>query len=299
MVHFGVEFAGSSDLNTRMDSFSEKLSTVKREVDALQISLSEEMKPWFKQASTIVAVIALIFSFGTTFVSYQRTNQLDINSDRKELREILNRLSTLPIESFNYSIQFANNNSALNTINSFIANEQSYLAQQAAELATRIPENLITAQEYTNIAHAMLNQMWMDRAIEFYETAVKKATDFNTENSALRSLSMALFQSDKPDKGRRTFQKAMIATEEYKDISFVAFANSVVLTRLAWANSEFYFANNRSEALNQIKFLNEFINDLAEPGLSIIKNTHSDTINKLDYQIKNNIKTPFGLYDQT
>ncbi|MGC2545003.1 MAG: hypothetical protein WA426_04105, partial [Silvibacterium sp.] len=49
-------------------------------------------------SATIISVIALVFSFGTTFVSYRRTRAQDIQSLRQELRGILQRLTAIPRE---------------------------------------------------------------------------------------------------------------------------------------------------------------------------------------------------------
>lgn len=75
------------------------LNLLKREVDALQIEILGIKIPWYKNISTILSILALIFSFGTTFVSYSRTKSLDIQSQRVELRGLLQRLAALPREN--------------------------------------------------------------------------------------------------------------------------------------------------------------------------------------------------------
>ncbi|MBN1931588.1 MAG: hypothetical protein JW786_08285 [Desulfobacterales bacterium] len=51
----------------------EKYDILKREVDALQIQLSKDQKPWHQKPSIIISMLALFFSFGTTGVSYYKT----------------------------------------------------------------------------------------------------------------------------------------------------------------------------------------------------------------------------------
>ncbi len=46
----------------------QRVDTMKREIDALQIAILSQKKPWYKEIPIIVSVAALLFSFGTTYV---------------------------------------------------------------------------------------------------------------------------------------------------------------------------------------------------------------------------------------
>jgi hypothetical protein len=52
-----------------------QLATMKREIDALQITVAESTRPWWKQASILIAALALLFSFGTTYYSAEQTRK--------------------------------------------------------------------------------------------------------------------------------------------------------------------------------------------------------------------------------
>ncbi len=54
-----------------------RLDGLKQEVDALQVKVLSETAPWYRQASTLIAFFALVFSFGTTVISYQRAAEQD------------------------------------------------------------------------------------------------------------------------------------------------------------------------------------------------------------------------------
>src|SRR5262245_6234256 len=75
------------------------LVLLKREVDALQIVVQSKTTPWYRSTSTIISIMALLFSFGTTSVSYLRTQSQDVQSLRTELRGVLQRLTELPKEN--------------------------------------------------------------------------------------------------------------------------------------------------------------------------------------------------------
>jgi len=60
------------------EDLEQRVDLMKREIDALQIAVTGQSKPWYKNVSTLLSVTALLFSFGTTFVSYHRANIQDI-----------------------------------------------------------------------------------------------------------------------------------------------------------------------------------------------------------------------------
>ncbi len=68
------------------ESLNPDLLLLKREVDALQIAIHRQEAPWYKNMSTVLSIVALLFSFGTTFVSYKRTESQDVQNARVELR---------------------------------------------------------------------------------------------------------------------------------------------------------------------------------------------------------------------
>lgn len=139
------------------DELEQKLDLMKQEVDALQIAITGHTKPWYKNMSTILSIVALLFSFSTTYVSYHRTTIQDIQSTRQELRGLLQRLSTLPKENVEISKKYADDPASVKTVMGFINQEGSLLATQAAELAKNLPSNLVSGTEYYAIAVALQN----------------------------------------------------------------------------------------------------------------------------------------------
>ncbi len=78
----------------------ERIHSIKSEVDALQIAVMKQHAPWYKNIAVIVSIMALLFSFGTTYVSYNRTKTQDIQNSRSELRSLLQRIAVLPKENW-------------------------------------------------------------------------------------------------------------------------------------------------------------------------------------------------------
>jgi hypothetical protein len=62
-----------------------QLAMMKGEIDALQVTVAETTKPWYKQASILIAALALLFSFGTTYYSAEQTRKADIHNAKEEV----------------------------------------------------------------------------------------------------------------------------------------------------------------------------------------------------------------------
>lgn len=118
------------DLESGVQDMSDQpidLHLLKKEVDALQVKILEQRTPWYKNISTIISLIALFFSFGTTFVSYNRTQIQDIQDRRVELRGLLQRLSTLPRENLEATKKYAGDPASASSIYGLINQENTLL----------------------------------------------------------------------------------------------------------------------------------------------------------------------------
>src|SRR5262249_5796573 len=116
-----------------------RVELLKREVDALQIAITGSSKQWYKNVSTLLAVIALLFSFGTTYVSNRRISAQDILSARQELRGLLQRLAALPKENIDIGKKYEKDATSAAAVSSLINQENSLLARNASEIARKLP----------------------------------------------------------------------------------------------------------------------------------------------------------------
>ena len=219
----------------------QKVDLMKREVDALQIAMSERKKPWFKNVSTLLSIIALLFSFGTTFVSYRRTENQDVEGTRQELRGLLQRLAALPKENVDIRIKYANDPGSMNIVGGLINQENELLARQAAELTNKLPVNLVSSTEYYAIALALQNSYDLSGAESFLKKSADKAKvlkDFNTEIAAIRTTANLQFMRGRPESGRVGYQTALNIFSEYPGYDPFTKSSTNIATELAWAYSE-------------------------------------------------------------
>ncbi len=119
------------------------------------------------QTATLISVIALGFSFGTTAVSLRRTYMQDIQSARQELRGLLERLISIPRENLETMKKYVGDRNTLFSFDQMYNQENTLLSRQAAEIARRLPQRLVSATEHLAIAFALQRAYNLDGAREF------------------------------------------------------------------------------------------------------------------------------------
>jgi hypothetical protein len=222
----------------QISQLGERLDLLKKEVDALQIAVTGQRKVWYKDASTIVAALALAFSFGTTFVSLRRAEVQDVQSTRQELRGLLQRLTALPKENIEAQIRYKGDPNALGASYSLVSEETALLTRQAAELAKKLPRNSVSATEYYAIANSMQNSYNLAGEKEFLKLSMDAAKDFNDEIATLRASANLEFIEAHPEAGRVVYQQALNIFAKYPGYDQYTVASTNILTEQLWANSE-------------------------------------------------------------
>ena len=250
------------------------LILLKKEVDALQIAIHEQRTPWYKSMSTVLSVVALLFSFGTTFVSYTRTQSQDIQSARVELRGLLQRLASLPRESIEITKKYEKNDPAVvASISGFINQENALLARQAAEIAKKIPPESVSATEYYAIGVALQNAYNVEGAKELFTKAIDVSTDLNDRVGALRMRANLLFNTGQPDAGRVDYQRALDIFSDFDKASYNEYTkkSTHIWTELGWAYSEANIGS-KDVALQHVVNAENYLSGLiASPGVDQLK----------------------------
>jgi tetratricopeptide (TPR) repeat protein len=214
-----------------------QIATMKREIDALQISLAEVTKPWYKQASILVAALALLFSFGTTYYSDQRTRKADLHNAKVELRQLIQQLTELPQRNVDLNKKYADNPSALLAASGLINIQNIVLAKQAVDIVDQIPEQ-VSSTEYFAVANALATSGSYDRTIEFYRRSLDKAQDYNDWINASRSLGQAAFTVGDLDQGRASYQEALNVFKKYPTRNSYQIWYTNTYTEIVWAQAE-------------------------------------------------------------
>jgi tetratricopeptide (TPR) repeat protein len=222
--------------------------------------------------STTISLIALMVSSGTTFVTYIRTYKQDIQDDRRELRQLLERMIAIPREQLEITKKYASDRGTIIAFDQICNQENSLLSRQAAEVARRLKtkgngwrsrlrkpgtSRYVSATEYLSIGLALQRAYNLQGAQEFLQLAASSAVDFNDEIAALRYLGHIYFALGKPEDGRNTFRQASQIFSRYRDYDQFTQFNANIQTEINWAYSEasFSFKSNAGQHLDRAEEL--------------------------------------------
>jgi tetratricopeptide (TPR) repeat protein len=215
-----------------------RLDGLKQEVDALQVKVLSETAPWYRQASTLIAFFALVFSFGTTVISYQRAAEQDERSLKQELRGLILQLVQLPLRGIELNEKYKEQPLFLGGISAVFNHESLILADQAATVAERIP-HLVSSAEYITLANAFQNGGQLERASAMRRRAIEVAEVPIDAINALRQQGGQAYQQGNLEVGRAYFRDAIDLLDQSEveiDPGVKAFTNA--FTEMFWAQME-------------------------------------------------------------
>ena len=230
---------GSSELAALRQELAALRQQVQRndaEIDALRAAAAQAARPWYREISALVAVLALLFSFGTTAVSYYMTAQQAIQSNRAELRAFLQRLSALPREN----AELANYSDRLVAaqLSSMINAEATLLASQAVEVMDRLPQRYVSSNEYNLVATILMSTGEFELAGRLLDRALVVARNPNDQRATLRSYGGLLIASGEIERGRAMYQQALdVSRRNPSPISYHTDWTDAY-TEMLWAGAE-------------------------------------------------------------
>lgn len=232
----------------------EKYDMLKKEVDSLQIQFSKDKKPWHQNPSIIIAMGALFFSFGTTGVSYYKSYTEDVRANRREARELIQRVTKLPMENFELMQKYEGSPSG-ESLSGMINQENILLASQAVELIQRYPDSF-SSTEYFAVASALSQSNIKDNVPYLFENAIKKAKNYNDYNVSTRAYAFYHFTQGDPLEGRKWYEMALAVWNLFPEKNPFVVHSVDLLTLMFWSNAELSI-NNYSGATDLIKRAND------------------------------------------
>jgi tetratricopeptide (TPR) repeat protein len=248
-----------------------QVQMMKREIDALQVNILRASKPWYTDIATWLSIVAMIFSFGTTYVSYRRTASQDIENMRNELRGLLQRMAALPKENVEITKKYQSDPMSMSLIGSYINQENTLLSRNAAAIAKKLPKSSISAAEYYAIGVALFGAYDLAGANEFLELASKANPDFNVKIAVLRMLANMRFIQGAAEGGRDVYRKALDIFSEFPEYDRFTKASTTVITHLSWASSEASF-NQLALAREHVDRATEALEGLPKgPGFMMLQ----------------------------
>jgi hypothetical protein len=213
----------------------ELLQLIKQEVDALQV---EAMKPktWYKDASVIISMAAVVFSLGTAMTSFFQVDTQNKYAARSELRGLIQRLGSLPKERVEIVKAYKNDAYTSNLLTGGLAQEYMLLANQAVDISNRIP-NDISPIEYIAISKALTDAGSLEQVPVLLEKGLKVSKDVVSKVGLLRGYGSYFIMIGDFDSGREKYQEAIrVSNRESRNQSLAEGSNAY--TELIWAISE-------------------------------------------------------------
>lgn len=221
-----------------VESTISKFSDIEERLERVETNVAGRDSIWFKIVPVLISVLALIFSFGTTFVSYKRTVEQDTLALRGELRVLIQRLAALPKENLEALKKYADDPMSFALVSGFINQENNLLSKQAENLLNKLPESQISSTDYYAVSNALGIARNYDSATKFLYKSLEVANGLDDEVGALRNLAGLMFVTGRIGDGRATFQRALDVFGKYKGFDPFTIASTNIFTEISWAMAE-------------------------------------------------------------
>jgi tetratricopeptide (TPR) repeat protein len=194
----------------QLKDIESELKLLRDQVDLLQIAASEKKKPWYRQTSSIISIVALLFSIITGIYTQIARHEQEIRSQKDELRKTLATLLDLR-EDLNGRINSIPDAQMRESASISLNNKRMVYLEAAEFLITKMPGQ-VSSSECNVLANEHLMDSNFAQAERYFLKAIDASgTDIN-KVTALRALAWFYFY-DGPrrdfEKGREYFEKAI------------------------------------------------------------------------------------------
>lgn len=224
----------------------DRITLLDKQVADLQADQVIGHRPWWKDALTLITLLALVFSIATALFSFTQSNQQRRHDLRTEFREIALRLSEMPREQIDLSSS-GKSNSAIRDYYALLQDERLVLLGQASEIASQIANDL-SWSEYYLLAKASEDALDYESARSYYQNAIVKAIMPEYKSTALRAKGVMEIDQGMTAIGRKDLEEA-IRILDREITSNPQLLSSIELTYFVWFHAE-YRRGNCSEFFN-------------------------------------------------
>lgn len=222
-----------------------EITILKKEIDKIKNStVSKNM--WYKNISTLISLLALLISFGTTIVSFFHTRVQDIENRQAELRGIFQRMSALPKENMEALKLYNNSPDEARNLSAYINQENALLINQAIDIINSLPNKCVTATDYFALSNALINSYMPDKALYYIKQAITVASCLETEIALLKTYGMLLFSYNKFEEGRQQYKKTVDSFSKYSTINQITAFHLNIQNELDWARIEINYKFNEN-----------------------------------------------------
>lgn len=226
------------------ENIEAEIHDLRRNIEVLKSRIDSEV-PWYREASTIVAILALIFSLSTTAVSYSKAKEQEYISSRAELRSIMERLSDLPAKHLQLQKDYEENPTLAAQLSGQVNSDNLALSNLADAVIRRIEgtsagKGKILDIELLSVATSLTSSFQHEKAKALLEMAQDRARDATTAAGIMRSLAGNYMYSNDIVAARRYMGKAreIYSNDIFKNDAPINQAVTNATTEIQWANME-------------------------------------------------------------
>jgi hypothetical protein len=258
------------------DDLRDRIDTIKQEVDALQITVAGQRKPWYRRWDAFLPIVVSAVAFGFTAVSGL---QGDERAARAELRGLVQQLQALPRERFEINREFPgdapNDAYARNFLGGQVSSETNVLAEHAAQIIEQL-DGKAGAAEYATTAAALSEAGQGPRAQALLERGLSHAKDAISEVTLLRQLANGHFALGNVEGGRAMYRLALAIFDKYPGANRFLVASTHTYTESWWAQNE-GFQRLCAEAWTHVAAAEQYAKDMSptDPPKAEVERTKS------------------------
>jgi len=221
----------NTELQIQLRDLENKFQLLEKE-----ISSKSPNRPWYKTRGTLIAIVALILSFVTSYISYERLKTQDINNSKKELRELTRAYFDLPFEYLKLNREYKNDPIYMQ-LDAQHSTEQAILIDQIINVGNQI-KNHMSSAELLALSDILFYQEKYDDSISFSKSAVDVANTFRNEIAALRTTAKTLTHRRDHNQAREYYDRALLIFEKYSEYNQEYKDQINAETYILWAFNE-------------------------------------------------------------
>lgn len=236
---------------------SQEIESLKQNLSQLDLRIKDKEKPWYREASIVVATLALLFSFGTTLVSYVKSSQQEVLASRVELRELIKDITNIPKEHAEMLLKYKNDPLTFSQLSAQINSKNLSLSNQAAAIIGRIEsswygKDSILDIEFMTVGTSLFSSFQVEKSKPLFIEAYSRSKDVTTAASALRSLAGVHLTYRDTTLMRDSFKMAIdiFNHEKYADEPDTTKYVTNVTTEIQWAFAELQLGDCKNAFLH-------------------------------------------------
>jgi len=263
-----------------------EISFLEQEIRDVRGKFESRNKPWYLETSTILSALALLFSFGTTFVSYYKAAQEEVLSAKTQLGDLIAEIANLPQENTEILLKYQNDPNTMALLNSQINAKNLSLGSQADSIIDRIESSIfgrgrVQDIEYYTVGNAMIGSYQFKKAKDLIVKSLEHSRSGTQATTALRSLSAIELAFGNISSARKYLEEALLVFNDrrFSEESDLTKATTNTVTLIQWAGFELQQGNckRHSELIDNAKVMMSKV-----PQSSVAQQMNS----QIDYSLK-------------